>query len=344
MSLDRETSDAIAGIKSRIETILLERSAIENPDSEPSAYWSEYCERLKYLMGLEEQHFSRLRDHTWQITGDIYNRYVPPQANGYRSQLESGFSSLWNELPTTMHLDEPERTFGLEFNDRIVNTDLLRYQRLVAVMYKEGLLGDAAPASTTVLEIGGGYGGLAHQVAHCLGDSLARYVIVDLPEVLLFSASYLSIHNGPDDVFLYDPANPNSTVDQLRNGPARFTLVPNFRLDLIDGFPIHLALNIASFQEMTSVQVDNYLSTIASNLDGALISFNRSTNAEANAELGDLRDLFDRYFRWQTVEMPLTPTISIRVRVNRAARALVRRLLGRPTRYSEYELVLARNS
>ncbi|HCV34330.1 MAG TPA: hypothetical protein DGF10_06650, partial [Acidimicrobiaceae bacterium] len=162
MSLNRETSDAIAGIKERIEAILLERSAIEKPGTQPSAYWSEYCERLKYLMGLEEQHFSRLRDHTWQITGDIYSRYMPPQANGYRTHLESEFSSLWNELPAKMHLDEPERTFGLEFNDRIVNTDLLRYQRLVAAMYREGLFDNAAPASKTVLEIGGGYGGLAH--------------------------------------------------------------------------------------------------------------------------------------------------------------------------------------
>ncbi|HCV34531.1 MAG TPA: hypothetical protein DGF10_07665 [Acidimicrobiaceae bacterium] len=211
-------------------------------------------------------------------------------------------------------------------------------------MYREGLFDNAAPASKTVLEIGGGYGGLAHQVAHCLGDSLDRYVIVDLPEVLLFSASYLSIHNGPENVFLYDPTNPSSTVDQLQTGPARFTLVPNFRLDLVGGFPIDLALNIASFQEMTAVQVDNYLSTISSNLEGALVSFNRPTNGEANAELGDLRDLFDRHFQWQTVEMPLTPTVSARVRANRAARALARRLLGRPTLYSEYELVVARNS
>ena len=222
MSLDQETRDAISRIKDQIQAILLERSAIESPNAEPSAYWSEYCERLRYLMGLDEEHFSRLRDHTWQITGDIYSRYVPPMASGYRVQLESKFSTLWDELPTAFQLDEPERTFGLEFNNRVVNTDLLRYQRLVAAMHKEGILDDAPPASRTVVEIGGGYGGLAHQIAYCLGDSLSRYVIVDLPEVLLLSASYLSIHNGSDNVFVYDPANPGGTVDQLRTGPARF--------------------------------------------------------------------------------------------------------------------------
>ncbi len=344
MSLDQDTRDAIGRIKDRIQAILLERSAIENPNAEPSAYWSEYCERLRYLMGLDEEHFSRLRDHTWQITGDTYSRYIPPLASGNRIRLESEFSILWNGLPTAYQLDEPERTFGLEFDNRVLNTDLLRYQRLVAAMHKGGLLGDAPPASRTVLEIGGGYGGLAHQVAYCLGNSLARYVIVDLPEVLLLAASYLSIHNGPDNVFLYDPDDPGATVDQLQAGSARFTLVPNYRLDLVAGIPIDLALNIASFQEMTSDQVDTYLSTIASNLGGTLVSFNRPINREANGQLGDLRDLFDRYYRWQAVEMPLAPVVPIRVRANRATRALVRRLIRRPTRFSEYQLVFARTS
>jgi putative sugar O-methyltransferase len=341
MELDQRTRDAIVGIKDRIQAILVERSALETPAAEPSAYWSEYCIRLRYLMGLDEEHFARLRDHTWQITGDVYNRYMPPLASGYRSQLESGFSELWDKLPNAYRLDEPERTFGFELGNRVVNTDLLRYQRLIVAMHKEGLLREAPSASMTVLEIGGGYGGLAHQVARCLGNSLTRYVIVDLPEVLLLAASYLSIHDGVDDVYLYDPADPTTTVDQLKGGTARFILVPNHRLDLLTDIPVDLALNIASFQEMTLDQVDGYLSTIASNLVGTLVSFNRPFNFEANKELADLRTIFDRYYRWRTVEMPLTPAVPVRARVNRAVRAFARRLVGRLTRYSEYELVFA---
>ena len=341
MELDQRTRDAIVGIKDRIQAILVERSAADTPTGEPSAYWSDYCEHLRYLMGLDEEHFARLRDHTWQITGDIYNRYIPPLASGTRSRLESGFSELWDKLPVAYRLDEPERTFGIELGDRVVNTDLLRYQRLVVAMHREGLLGDAPPASRTVLEIGGGYGGLAHQVACCLGNSLARYVIVDLPEVLLLAASYLSIHDGVDDVFLYDPADPTATVDQLANGTARFVLIPNYRLDLVAGVPVNLALNIASFQEMTLSQVDGYLSTIASNLVGTLVSFNRPINLEANKELEDLRTIFDNYYRWRTVEMPLTPVVPVWIRANRTARALARRLVGRSTRYSDYELIFA---
>ena len=126
MDLDPKTREAIAGIKERIQAILVERAALETPTTEPSAYWSYYCERLRYLMGLDEEHFARLRDHTWQITGDVYSRYVPPLASGYRSQLESGFSELWDRLPIAYRLDEPERTFGIEFRNRVVNTDLLR--------------------------------------------------------------------------------------------------------------------------------------------------------------------------------------------------------------------------
>ena len=88
-------------------------------------------------------------------------------------------------------------------------------------------------------------------------------------------------------------------------------------------------------------QVDGYLSTIASNLVGTLVSFNRPYNLQANEELEDLRTIFDHYYRWRTIEMPLTPAVPVWARVNRAARALSRRLVGRLTRYSEYELVFA---
>ena len=71
MELDPKTREAIGGIKERIQAILVERSAPETPTAKPSAYWSEYCTRLKYLMGLNEEHFARLRDHTWQITGNV---------------------------------------------------------------------------------------------------------------------------------------------------------------------------------------------------------------------------------------------------------------------------------
>jgi len=71
MELDPKTREAIGGIKERIQAILVERSALETPTAKPSAYWSEYCTRLKYLMGLNEEHFARLRDHTWQITGNV---------------------------------------------------------------------------------------------------------------------------------------------------------------------------------------------------------------------------------------------------------------------------------
>ena len=88
-------------------------------------------------------------------------------------------------------------------------------------------------------------------------------------------------------------------------------------------------------------QVDGYLSTIASNLVGTLVSFNRPINLEANKELEDLRTIFDNYYRWRTVEMPLTPVVPVRIRANRTARSLARRLVGRPTRYSDYELIFA---
>jgi len=343
MSLSVELDAAISEIKRRVQANLLDRAGLVDGAANPSQYWSGYCERLRYLSGLDNEHFLRLRDHTWQITGDVYSRYMPPLENGYRHRLESGFAALWADLPDHLRLDEPERTFGLEYEGAVVNTDLLRYQRLVAALHDEGLLArDIDSGPKVVVEIGAGYGGLAHQLSACLGDSLERYVVVDLPEVLLLSGIYLSIHDGPDSVHVHDPGDPEATVAQLTDGSARFVLIPNNRLDLINGRRMDLAINVASFQEMTTPQVQEYLATIADNLVGTLVSFNRPFNLETNEEQGDLRVLLDDRYLWKRGELPLTEVPPMRARANRAARALVRRALGRPTRFSEYELILAR--
>ncbi len=342
LKLDQRTDDALTEAKRRILANLVDRAGAGGEETDPSVYWSGYCERLQYLTGLDNEHFLRVRDHTWQITGDVYNRYLPPLEAGYRSRLEDAFGKLWDGLPDRYRLSEPERTFGLEIGGSVVNTDLLRFQRLVIALRDEGILDQVGGAgSGTVVEIGGGYGGFAHQLAACLGEDLDRYVIVDLPEVLLLAAAYLIIHDGVESVHVHDPADPAETIRQLADGPATFVLVPNHRADLIDGRSIDLAVNIASFQEMTSEQVAGYLSTIARNLTGTLVSFNRPFNMEANVEQENLRALLDRHFAWRTAVLPLTESPPFRARANRAARSMVRRSLGRPTRFSEYELILA---
>ena len=108
-----------------------------------------------------------------------------------------------------------------------------------------------------------------------------------------------------------------------------------------------MGVNIASFQEMTSDQVEEYLLFLSRNLDGELFSFNRPQNSEANPEqLVDLRSLFRRYFESRVVEVPLTQKTLFRhqirfFRINLLVRAAVVGYWRRKHRYSDYELTLS---
>jgi len=338
------TTSAISHYKVLVGRMLEERSRETEPTASPSGYWSGYCKHIEYLMGLDERFFARLRDHTWHLTGDNYSRYLHPQVLNTRPTLEQGFRNIWSRLPPHLHLEEPETSFGLEIDGRIVNTDLLRYQRLIAAMHEAHLLGYIKSPQATTLEIGAGYGGFAHQLSSCLGLGPCQYIIVDLPEVLLFSAAYLSIHNGPSSVYLYDANSPpkiGQVVSDVCTQNSRFILIPNYRLDILAGLELSFAINIASFQEMTVDQVNNYLTHLNQHLTGTLLSFNRPNNGEANSQLTDLRQLINSYFDSRLVELPLTEKIPPWAALYRNCRQSIRSIVGRPARYSDYELTLS---
>ena len=78
-----------------------------------------------------------------------------------------------------------------------------------------------------VLEIGAGYGGLAHHLLGILGN--VTYFIVDLPETLLFSASYLSSLNPGKSIYIYDSNDFSEFINSNRIQSYDFILIPRTR-------------------------------------------------------------------------------------------------------------------
>ena len=108
-----------------------------------------------------------------------------------------------------------------------------------------------------VLEVGGGYGGLAHHLSNILKN--VTYVIVDLPETLLFSAAYISLQNPDKKIYLYDSADFSEFINGGQAGSYDFVLIPNYRLPSLNDWEFKLVINMISFQEMSAPQVNDYL-------------------------------------------------------------------------------------
>ena len=125
-----------------------------------------------------------------------------------------------------------------------------------------------------ICEIGAGWGGCASQLHQTL--DVASYTIIDLPENLCLSSTYLALSlKGRSAAFVGCAAGqPHAPANQSLN----FGLPP--AIDNLAG-PFDLIINTMSFQEMDRETVNEYFAWSARVLapDGLLVSFNSHDKA-----------------------------------------------------------------
>lgn len=140
---------------------------------------------------------------------------------------------------------------------------------------------DAKIEPSIILEIGGGYGALA-RVLKSIRPGL-RYVILDLPESLYFSSTFLRL-NFPEARTVYVTEKGQLTE------PADFVFVPAARVDWLSDLTIDLIINVASLGEMTQSAVDRYMQLVNSDRVSWFYGINRfGQHRAAGIERRDVR-------------------------------------------------------
>ncbi|HSB73562.1 MAG TPA: putative sugar O-methyltransferase [Candidatus Methylomirabilis sp.] len=167
------------------------------------------------------------------------------------------------QAPEFLRISPPRKfgEIGWDIDGRIANYDAYVYLERLLLLYEAGLLNPDDPRSllrrgdVRILEIGGGYGGLAYFLKQVLPQ--ARYAIVDLPESLLFSGVYLSVLFQKEANILLAPDSPPEAPDA--SGPG-FTFVPNHLFPRLReaGSRYDLVINTLSMSEMEEAQVREY--------------------------------------------------------------------------------------
>lgn len=169
----------------------------------------------------------------------------------------------------------------------VVNLDTIAFSERVAVMAEFGAIQRVMIETPrqVVLEIGGGFGGLAYILKRALPG--LHYVIVDLPASMAFSAAYLSAQYPDANIAFFDgrsETDPDQDYD--------FLFVPHYAwADLVDFLPrADLGLNTLSFAEMTAVQVDGYAKGLAKLLpmDGLLFEQNFDDRRRGGLNVPDI--------------------------------------------------------
>jgi SAM-dependent methyltransferase len=340
ISMDDHRLAAISQIKSKVELMLKERQAVsaERHTADASSVWSVACEMFDYLPGMRDESFGKLRLHTYVLTSDSYLPYV---LGSGKEGFRRGWEGQIKNIPEKYIIQEPEGGFGYRFGDRLISQDTRRYQRTINALYQRSF-GDSnflslleADRWKCVLEIGGGYGALAHHLSSLATNT--TFVIIDLPETLLFSASYVSLHNPKKNVYVYDRRNSADVLGSKRDLAAYdFVFVPNFKLDALRAFKFDLVINQNSLGEMTDSQVQEYLDVIAETCTGEFYSYNLD-RLWVNTELGSLTDALAKNFALTEVVSANRLKVAVKSRLNALSKRLARITKNpRPKQYFYY--------
>jgi hypothetical protein len=261
----------------------------------PSDYWSAEVKGIEYLLDASPLLVQTLRAHSYHLTGLQDFEY-----RGHHSiripQFQAKYETLSRLDSWGLFVPEDPRLggFGHEIDAGLINVDTLKFYELLIGLKMAGMIpaangSDSGPGR--VLEIGGGWGGFAYQYKTLYPNT--KYVIIDLPETLILSGTYL-LSLFPEASYQFV-----STAEELaavaRGELSDFTFLPHYLTEDIGQLNIELAINMVSFQEMTTMQVSDYARVLSASGCANLYSLNRE-RSRYNDELTGVIDVLSRYY------------------------------------------------
>ena len=259
-----------------------------------SNYWLEELQETEYLFDASPLVIERLRHHSHLVTGvRPYDYRTGKDPKQFAEKLEALVALGGRDLliPESRLLGG----FGFEIDGELYNIDTLKYYEALIAMDLGGVLGSfrSADSRRVVCEIGPGWGGFPYQLKTLFPD--VTYVLVDLPELFLYSATYL-LAAFPEARAVFVGEEPLTEEEWLS---ADFVFVPNTALDALRPPRLDLTVNMVSFQEMTAEQVDEYARKVFELGSPYLYSLNRE-RSYYNDQIESVSSLVGRYY-WNRI-------------------------------------------
>jgi hypothetical protein len=268
---------------------MLDRGAARGTDP-PSGYWREELAGFEYMLDASPLLVDKLRHHSYHLTGLKVYDYRTGQ-DEFERRLREKLAALL-EIREELFVPEPAELggFGFRYGDGLFNVDTLKFLEAMIALDKGAVLTPFREGRErhVAWEIGAGWGGLAYTFKTLCPNT--SYVIVDLPQAFLFSAVYL-MTVMPDARITFHGDGPLASLASESD----FLFVPHWALDELELPRLDLTLNMVSFQEMTTAQVEAYVDAAWRLGSQYLYSLNRDRSLY-NTELSSVGELIERRF------------------------------------------------
>jgi hypothetical protein len=284
----------------RAEVLRMKTAEAEAEEDRPSAYWREELANIEYMLDASPLVIERLRHHTLHVTGVRPYDYRSG-ADEKRELLAEKLAALREIGGDDLLVPESELLggFGFDIDGALFNIDTLKFYEALIALKRGGLLAQfRAPAGRpVVVEIGSGWGGFAYQFKTLFPGT--SYVLVDLPELFLFSAVYLTSAFPDARVAFWDDEQPLEPESLAAHD---FVFAPHTSFAAMPTGQFDLALNMVSFQEMTTEQVQGYVDRLFALGCRALYSLNRD-RSPYNTELTGVREVIGTRYELEEIDV-----------------------------------------
>ena len=266
-----------------------------------SAYWSTELEGMDYMLDASPLIIQKLRHHCYHLTGLREYEYRDHHARA-ALKLEQRLAALQAHDQSGLLVPESPLCggFGFKIGNGLYNVDTLRFYESLIVLDWEGILNTFRNAMqrNVALEIGGGWGGFAYQFKTLFPNT--TYIAVDLPGSILFGATYLKTLFPQARVYLSDGSEQDASF--LAKEKYDFAFFPHFAWPNLTIPKPDILINLASFQEMTTEQVNGYISRAATLACPVIYSCNRDRSPN-NPELSRISEILSQYYT-MTADFP----------------------------------------
>ncbi len=217
------------------------------------------------------------------------------------------YAAVANALPPELRAAPPSKfgEIGWIMDGEIVNDDTYAYLERLCLMAENGLITRlqerlSLNGHLKIVEIGGGYGGLAYHLINFVCQKV-HYSIIDIPESLAYSGIYL------ETLF------PDLTADIATTAEARFNLdtpglsfIPNmiYREALAHAGPVDLVINTLSLSEMSDTQIRDYCEGVQNLIGNTGLFFEQNHQSDHRGPGGFLVDYFTNLKKFETNILP----------------------------------------
>lgn len=314
---------------------MLEEGASES--SLPSDYWEEELAGFNYMLDASPLIIEKLRHHCYHLTGLRDYDY-----RGHHAHLQGALEGKLRRLrqadrDNLLVPESPELGgFGYPIGGALFNLDTLKFYESLLALDKSELLAQYRTESLqkkVIMEIGAGWGGFAYQFKTlCPG---VTYIIIDLPQTLLFSAVYLMTLFPSASMFIYGDQAEDCLSETCHSYD--FVFLPHYYIDRLQLSRLDLAMNMVSFQEMTTEQVRQYVRRTYELGCSNFYSLNRDRSPH-NRQLTAVSSVLSEYYSISPVEVLDVPYTDVKKpSFRRVVKAYTRKLLHKSKVYSKFE-------